>query len=252
MMDSDSFGRVAAKVPPRLYSSRQVGTAAFLAGPIAGGWLLALNLHRTGDRKSSRITIASTIIGTLGLALFVMILPTDFPNIGVPVVIGGVFALAYRFSFESEYKKHVQAGAVKASNWAVLGSSLVGLLCVLALFLVVALIVPITAMNHAKFADNTIYFEGRATRADAQELGEFLTEQGMFFEGSLWDVTLVFPGTRFEEVRIQVPMEQPNPEVRRAIVGLIGAAEQGIYSGRRVFFEVQNALGITIERISSD
>jgi hypothetical protein len=212
--------------------------------------LLALNLHRVGRRRSTQITIISTVIGTIGLSLLVMFLPTDFPNLFLPAVIGGIFSLAYGMSFQSQYKEHIQAGVARASNWAALGVSLAGASGVLVLFLVVALTIPIRAMNHATFADNTIYYEGRATRQDALELGEFLTQQGMFYDGSFWDVTLVFPASRVEEVVIKVAMERPGVELRDAITKLIDDAQRGIYSGRRVLFEVQNAFGVTVERIS--
>lgn len=54
-----------------LYSTRQIGVAALLGGPLVTGWLMAINYRRLGQPRSAVATCVGTVLVTLGLGALV-------------------------------------------------------------------------------------------------------------------------------------------------------------------------------------
>lgn len=242
--------------PLRLYSFAQVGGAAFFGGPIAGGWLLALNFARTRNPKAALNAMLAAVVVSAPLVAFVTYLPSDFPGIKMvlPFLTAILFQAGYRISFAAIYSDRVDSGASKASFWKAAGVTLAAFPVSVILLIVFAVFIPITAMNQLTIYDNSIYYEGRATRSDAEQLGEFLTNEGFLYDGAFLDVTVEFPKDQIDDVIIKANIEKPAEmsEAHLAIVQLLQTAEQELYRGKQVSFEVTGIAYVTVMHITAD
>ncbi len=239
--------------PLRLYSARQVSGAAFFGGSIAGGWLLALNFARTRNPKAALNAMLAAVVVLAPLTALVLFLPSDFPGIKMilPFLTAILFQVGYRIFFAAKYSEHVDSGASKASLWKAAGVTLAAIPVSTILFVVFAVFIPVTAMNQLIIYDNSIYYEGRATRSDAEQLGEFLTNQGFLYDGAFLDVVVDFPKNQIDDVIIKADIERPTEgsETYLAIVQLLQTAEQELYRDKQVSFEVTNLFGTTVMHI---
>ena len=242
--------------PLRLYSTRQVQGAAFFGLSIAAGWLLALNFARTKNPKAALNTMLAAVIVMAPLAALIFFLPSDFPGIKMvlPFLTAILFQAGYRISFAAIYSDRLDSGASKASFWKAAGVTLAAFPVSAILLAVFAAFIPITAMNQLTIYDNSIYYEGRATRSDAEQLGEFLTNQGFLYDGAFLDVVVDFPKNQIDDVIIKADIERPTEqsETYLAIVQLLQTAEQELYRDKQVSFEVTNLFGRSVMHITAD
>ncbi len=242
--------------PLRLYSTRQVQGAAFFGLSIAAGWLLALNFARTKNPKAALNTMLAAVIVMAPLAALIFFLPSDFPAIKMvlPFLTAILFQAGYRISFAAIYSDRLVSGASKASFWKAAGVTLAAFPVSAILLGVFAAFIPITAMNQLTIYDNSIYYEGRATRSDAEQLGKFLTNQGFLYDGAFLDVVVDFPKNQIDDVIIKADIERPTEqsETYLAIVQLLQTAEQELYPGKQVSFEVTGFTGRTLMHITAN
>lgn len=242
--------------PLRLYSFAQVGGAAFFGGSIAAGWLLALNFGRTQNPKAALNAMLAAVVIIAPLGALVDFVPSDMPfgEWLIPVLTATLFEAVYRISFAAKYSRNIDSGGSKASFWKAAGVTLAAFPVQIMLFVVFEMFIPITAMNELPIYDNSIYYEGRATRSDAEQLGEFLTNQGFLYDGAFLYVVVEFPKDQIDDVIIKADIERPTEESERylAIVQLLEAAEQELYPAKQVSFEVSGIFGITVMHITAD
>jgi len=79
-----------------MYSAGQVMTAAFLGGPLAPSWLMMANFKSIGMADKARRAMWIGIVGTLLLIVAALLLPENFPGIGL--TLGVVFAYSYWYN----------------------------------------------------------------------------------------------------------------------------------------------------------
>ncbi len=104
----------------RLYSSRQVATAAFLGTPIAGVWLLAANYRVMGERGNAKRAVMLGLVATalLGVLVFTVTLPDNFPNLALPVCYTvGLYWVTERLQ-RNKYSSHIAAGGRRQPWWS--------------------------------------------------------------------------------------------------------------------------------------
>lgn len=115
----------------KVYSLKQIGTAAFLGGPIAGLWLIADNFKLLGERgKASRAWLTAWL-GSTALIIGCFFLPENFPSAAIAAPIA--FSL-HRYAKDTQGKKideAMAAGAVKQSNWRVAALAIASLVALL-------------------------------------------------------------------------------------------------------------------------
>jgi hypothetical protein len=68
-----------------LYSPRQIYTAAFLSGPLAGAWFLSRNFHLLLRNSDCRRTLIIGVVVTVALFPLLLFLPKNVPNIVIPI-----------------------------------------------------------------------------------------------------------------------------------------------------------------------
>ena len=137
-----------------------------------------------------------------------MSVPTDFPNSVGPAVIGSGFYAWYSYVFARHYKAHIESGGEKESTWKALGYTIAAIPIAITVMFAVFALVPITPMNYIAVGENSVYYEGRATREDAVRLGRFLTEQDVFYYGAV--------GLEFG---VDFPRSEPNQVTLKGLRG---------------------------------
>ena len=124
-----------AQETPNLYSPGQVAWASFLASPIAGSVLMALNYSRVGNGKASKITLLVGGLATVLVFVVALFVPDNFPNMLLPAIyVLGMFFTSTRLQGEA-FKRDLPRGHRGASTWAATG---IAILCMVVLFLMFA------------------------------------------------------------------------------------------------------------------
>ena len=178
---------------PKLYSSGQVVAASVLGTAVAGGWLLSRNLKKVGEESFARNTLLASFGFMFLIAMLAMYVPTDFPNSPFGALIGAVFYFWYKQSFSERYASLIETGGTKESSWKVAGIALISVPVGLAILIAVAIFVPIRPMNYLQVGENYVFYEGNATRKDAEKLAGFLTDQGVFIDAIGWEFGVDIP-----------------------------------------------------------
>ncbi|GDX78732.1 hypothetical protein LBMAG42_05430 [Deltaproteobacteria bacterium] len=81
----------AAPTGARVYSPAQVLGATFFGGVLAGSILIGLNHRSHGQSERAMWTVAAGVAGTAVLLGIGMMLPENFPSMGIPI--GSMFAM---------------------------------------------------------------------------------------------------------------------------------------------------------------
>jgi hypothetical protein len=173
--------QASSKTSQRLYSTRQVGWATLLGTPVAGGVLIARNERSFGRPSRAWKAIVLTGMFSLLMMTIAFLVPDRFPNWPIPLV---YTVLVYQFAESTQSRlvnERRQRGAALYSNWRVAGigfTCLVGMVAVLFGYLAVA---PDSLLHRVRFqGDNEISYEDGATADEAQKLGQFFVDDGIF------------------------------------------------------------------------
>src|ERR1700678_2439839 len=68
-----------------LYSPRQIYTAAFLGGPLAGAWLLSRNFDLLSKGSDCRKALFVGVVVIIALFPLLLVLPKNFPHMIIPM-----------------------------------------------------------------------------------------------------------------------------------------------------------------------
>ena len=161
-----------------LYDAKAVALATFFGSTLAGGLLMALNETRLGEKGKAAGTATLAFFGTALLIGIEWMLPQALT---LPIAIGLVFAMkAIAQSTQGmELDEHLRQGGQLASRWKAFWISLATLAVMLAI--VVAVISLKDYRPRVTIGSNdSVYYSGSATRADAQSLGSALKTSGYF------------------------------------------------------------------------
>ena len=221
--------------------------AAFLGGPLGGGWLMSKNFGATGDEGQKKIAAFVAVLLAVILAFVAMWLPTDFSNSLIPLITVSFFAVWYHFKFASAFSAHREAGGTQASWWKTVGLGAVGLAATVVLFIAIALTVPILPVNHVKDVANIIYYEGDATQEDAESLARFFYKTGIFNRNASWELTLLFPkhNSRLAVIKLTYPNDIEGTSAHEEVKALAALLGTEKYSAKDVEIHIQNDFGLT-------
>lgn len=123
-MQEDILTEVPVK---KLYKEGSISIAAFLAGPLAGGYLMAENFRSLGKPVAARITIIGTIAFIL-LLLLISVFPIadKIPNILFSVLYALTASFITRKFQHSGIQQHLSLGGAMYSGSRVF---LIGIIC---------------------------------------------------------------------------------------------------------------------------
>jgi hypothetical protein len=166
----------------------------------------------------------------------------------------GIFAAWYHFKFESVFAAHREGGGAQASWWKTVGLGAAGFAGSLIVVFIVTLSVPILPVNHIQDGPNVIYYEGDATREDAEGLAIFFHETGVFSPDASWELTLLFPkhDPRRAVVKLPYPAEIEGTPAHEEVKALVALLDEEKYRVKDVEIHVQNAFGLTTLIIRND
>lgn len=116
-----------------LYSSFQVGLAAFLGGPFAACWLLATNFAALGKPDARRQALLWGAVSTALLLALSFTLPAKFPQAVIPITYTVGLSQAARTYQGAAFAAHLAAGGRLGSYWRVVGVALSSLVVLVAL-----------------------------------------------------------------------------------------------------------------------
>ena len=119
----------------RLYSTKQIGVAAFLGSPLAGAWLFAKNYSALRDRGGAHRALALGLLGTAALVAIGAVLPGGSPSSFLPLVCAWLIQGLAKRAHGQAFARHIAAGGEQQSWWRTIGVTF----AVLALLVVVVL-----------------------------------------------------------------------------------------------------------------
>lgn len=163
-----------------LFSPVQVGAATFLGNAMAGGALLAINYVRLSKKKQAVIAFSSCVAVAAVMLGLGLVLPHSISN-GMYIGQAVGFQVAAKALQEADYKSNLEQGGKRASNWAMFGVGMAGLVTTIAVLLVIFFTNPDSFMpNVAITANEKVYYQEQATKDDATKCGEALKRIGFF------------------------------------------------------------------------
>lgn len=173
-----------------MYSPGQVTLAAFLGGPLGGGWLLALNYRRLAEPGKARAAIALSVLALAALGTVAFLLPEGAAS---PLAIVPVVTMLWvaRQLQGRAYERHVAVGGSAGSSWRAAGVGLVGAVITLAAFVAIGIGAAMLSAPHGITVGNArVLYTGGATRVEAEAVGQELLAQGYGREGARFTVEL--------------------------------------------------------------
>lgn len=208
---------------------------------------MSKNFAALSDQAQQKVAIFGSLLLTVALAVGAMWLPTDFSNNMIPVITLGIFMAWYHFKLESTFTTHRENGGAQASWWKTIGISVIALVPTVVIFLIIMFSVPVLPVNHVKDGPNIIYYEGDATRQNAESLAKFFRETGVFNEDAYWELTLLFPKHDSQRAVIKLPFPAdiegtPSHDEMKALAALLAEEK---YTVKDVEIHIQNAFGLT-------
>ncbi|MFB9076566.1 hypothetical protein ACFFLS_25140 [Flavobacterium procerum] len=134
MLEEENYKQsVFEEIPTeKIYSAKAINLAAFFAGSLAAGYLIAENFKAFNDTVKARNTLAVTFISTPILVGIVFIIPPNFPGIVFPALYILISYLVVKKHQEKKIQNHAQKGGDFYGGWRV---TLIGLISIV-LFLI--------------------------------------------------------------------------------------------------------------------
>ena len=178
------------QVTAQLFTEKQVGAAALLAGPLPAGILLYLSHKRLGEDTQASYAMLGTILFTVLLFGLLFSLPDEWTDNRafsqvLTALLGGVMLMAYELYLKAKINRAIANGAETASNWTVAFVTLIGLVLTLVFVFSIAMAMPPytgESMEFGALGHEIYYDEGTATEEELQLVAEALTASGYFSE----------------------------------------------------------------------
>jgi hypothetical protein len=171
-----------------MYSAGQIAAAAFFGGPVAGGWLLALNYKRQGEPARGRAAIALGALAMAGLIAAAFVVPERAMSSLALVPVVGMYWIAKSLQGDS-YQRHLARLGRLGSNWRVAGIALASLaLCGGTIVGAVIGYAYWNAPAELVMGDGNVLYTAGVTTAEAQAVGSTLLELERFRSGKTWTV----------------------------------------------------------------
>ena len=161
----------------KLFTEKQIDISAFLAGPIPPGLLIYKNYLALGKEKQAYIALASTLIFTVAFFYGMFQIPLSImdkvPDIVFTAFYGILVFIFFRNFMAKEVNEAFETGAIKGSNWAVTGITILGLLLNLGIIFTLAIDQPFYDGEVIVVDGNELYYDSESvTIEDANKLAE--------------------------------------------------------------------------------
>jgi hypothetical protein len=136
------------KVTP-IYKFNQVALATFLGGPLAGGYVIAENFKAFNEPEKVRKTWIYATLTTIGLFSAAYFLPNrvPIPTHLLPLIIAVAANFITKQTQGAKIDTHVNAGLPVYGWGRTIGIALVAVLITVAIFVLVLLLMDLTALS---------------------------------------------------------------------------------------------------------
>ena len=125
---------ILVAVPTRkVYKEATIAIAAFMAGPLAGGVLMAENFRSLGKSKAATTAIVLSFLFTVLIFLSVLVPATEnIPTFLYSILYAIVASLVTRRFQKKEIEAHIAQGGLLHSGWRAFGISIICLIVMVA------------------------------------------------------------------------------------------------------------------------
>ena len=120
----------------KLYSTRSVVIATFFGTPLAGGYLMAKNYQRLGNRSYARLALFYTMLIVIASYFLGFVLPESVPSMTVTLPVVIMIGQAMKKLQGKSLEQHLQSHGKFESCWKAWGISL--LIMAVVLLIIVA------------------------------------------------------------------------------------------------------------------
>ncbi|MEM6818235.1 MAG: hypothetical protein AAF578_05560 [Pseudomonadota bacterium] len=226
-------------------SPAQVLVAGFLAGPVAGFWLLVTNYRARGNRGALLTAAATGIALTILLVVLIMKAPTDVPNWIFWLLTTSM--LAVWLGIGPAFSGNSDDEVTQFGGWGrPIGVMAVTIAWMFPFIVAAVLLLPSQPLNTHVSGDSYVYYEGYATRSDAIDLVAELRRQGVISRYDNWVITLRFPTDSAARIELEVYAPFSNTETAQRIVNafkpVIKQLQTDLYTPRAVSLRVTGFL----------
>lgn len=127
--------------PYKLHSQRAIFVSTFLAGPLAGTFLISENFKSLGESNKAGGTLVVGTILTLALFLGIFLLPENIyvPNFLFPIIFAAIANFVSSKFQGKRLAEHAAAGGSYYSGWRAFGFSMLSLVITVAVALLMIL-----------------------------------------------------------------------------------------------------------------
>jgi hypothetical protein len=161
-----------------------------LGGPLVAGYFIAQNFRAFKEPGRAIKTWIITVIGTIILVAGVLSIPDDvnIPNILIPLIYTGIAYLLVRKFQGKNIRSHINSGGKIFGWWRTIGISLIGAVILILLILGFLYLTDTseTSTNKVRtfgaIKNELVYDSGNISAGEIDEIGEGLTEAGIFDE----------------------------------------------------------------------
>jgi hypothetical protein len=161
-----------------LYDSAAVTIASFLGGPIPGTMLIAQNYRRLGQTDNAIAAVSLGVFATAAVAVLVYFVPHTTTNSVIAIGLASGVSAAARSLQGPLVDQHVNRGGKLGSNWVGFGLGMAFLALVCAIILPPLFLHGTNEKQEVIGSNDTIFYSGSATKADADALGQALKDDG--------------------------------------------------------------------------
>ena len=183
------LGNTQSGSEKKLFTGKAISVAAVFGGPVAAAFLFSKNYKTLGMHEAARKSLFFGIAGLVAFFAILFALPQRLvdaiPNAAFAGIWGGLaYALVHEYQQE-HIETHLAEGGKKGSGWTVFGSTILGIILTLIIFVPFALLAPPFDGKAVTLeaTGGVVYYEGDITQVQVQTLGRLLEEIEYFSPG---------------------------------------------------------------------
>ncbi len=208
----------------RYFNEAQTDISAVLGGPVPAGIMFYKNFKVLKRPKDALFSLLATFIITVLLIVLLIKLPAEIldkiPNFVFTAIWGIAAALLYRAFLKKDLDELDEEEYVRASNWAVTGYTILGIVIFFAIGFLIAINQPAFPGERVPVGetDNEVYYQGYVTEDNIQTLVYTLQELGYFSEETANAVQIKHNKDKYTITLSVRKSVWENPEINSAIM----------------------------------
>ncbi len=233
----------------RYFNEAQTDLSAVLGGPVPAGIMFYKNFKVLKRPKDALFSLLATFIFTVLLIVLLIKLPAEIldkiPNFVFTAVWGIAAALLYRSFLKKDINELDKEEYVRASNWAVAGYTILGIVIFFSIGFLIAISQPAFPGERVPVGetDNEVYYQGYVTENNIQTLVYTLQDLGYFSVETANAVQIKHNKDKYTVTLSVSKSVWEDPEINSAIMILKNELRLQYDSEVRIILEDYNLMG---------